>query len=498
MTENQGNEIRTYGLVSKDILPIRGNQRVISGFGFFNIWVGMAVIVATFMIGSIGIQSMSVSSLLLAILIANMVIAILGSMNGDIGMEHGLSFAVYMRAPFGTIGTHIPSVSRGIVASAWFGIQTYLGALAINEIVRMFTGYDNWWVWYISFAILQVAFTSFGIKAVERLAFLAAPTIILVSIWMYFTMSDMATAKGTPIWKYIGTKPGSFWVILFANMGFWSALAIDIPNITRYIHSPKGEKNWFKRNKNNFLPHIIALPLVQTFMGLIGAAAFLATGDWNPINSIIIAGGGVTLILILAMVILAQWSTNNAANLIPAAMTYINAGAKIKMPYWCGVVLAGVVGLLCQPDKILNQLFFYLGAYGAILSAVCGILICDYYIIRKRRVAVEELYRKNGQFKYWKGINPAGMIAWIIGGGLALYFRDYMYFIGLGAGFVLYYLLMKFWILKVYPQKEVESNFSDEYLGVTGGKENDYDYLLEIADKYKKEVLEKKTTAGSI
>jgi NCS1 family nucleobase:cation symporter-1 len=487
-------ETAKFGLISKDILPIKGSQRVISGFGFFNIWVGMAVIVATFMIGSIGIQSMSVGTLLIAIFVANLVIAILGSLNGDIGMEHGLSFAVYMRAPFGTIGTHIPSVSRGIVASIWFGIQTYLGALAINEIVRMTTGWDNWWFWYLSFAAIQVIFTSLGIKAVERLAFLAAPTIIIVSIWMYFTMSDMATAKGTPIWEYVGTSPGSFWIVLFANMGFWSALAIDIPNITRYIQSPKNEKNWFRRNKNNFIPHITALPIVQTFMGLIGAAAFLATGDWNPINAIIIAGSGLTLFIVLLMVVLAQWSTNNAANLIPAGMTYINAGAKINMPYWAGIALAGIVGILCQPHLILNQLFVYLGAYGAILSAVCGILIVDYYIIRKRRVNVEELFRNHGQYRYWKGINPAGMIAWIIGGGLALYFRDYMYFIGLGTGGILYYILMKTWVLKKYPQKEVESGFSDEYLGVSVGKENDFDHLLNIYEKYRNSQRELKNS----
>lgn len=470
-------------LVSKDILPIQHNDRVISGFGFFSIWVGMAVIVATFMIGSIGIQSMSVTTLLIAIFVANMVIAILGSMNGDIGMEHGLSFAVYMRAPFGIVGTHIPSVSRGIVASIWFGIQTYLGALAINEIVRIFTGYDNWWLWYLSFAALQITFTSLGIKAVERLAFLAAPTIIVVSIWMFFRMSGLAVEKGTPIWEYVGTEPGNFWTILFANMGFWSALAIDIPNITRYIHVPMGEKNWFKRNKNNLIPHITALPLVQTFMGLIGAAAFLATGDWNPINAIIAASGGAVLVVILLMVILAQWSTNNAANLIPAAMTFVNVGAKFRMPYYMGIILAGIIGLLCQPHLILNQLFTYLGYYGAVLSAVCGILICDYYIIRKRRVNVLDLYRENGQFKFWKGINPAGMIAWIVGGAMALYFNDYMYFVGLGTGGVLYFILMKCWVLKAYPQAEVESDYSEEYLGTSNKRNWDLESLLKVDER---------------
>lgn len=455
-------------LVSRDIVPVPGSDRVISGFGFFNIWVGMAVIIATFMIGGNGIDSMSIWGVASAILIANLVIAVIGSLSGDIGIEHGLSFAAYMRAPFGIVGVHLPAVSRGIVAAIWFGIQTYLGAMAISALVAKMTGFDSWFLWYAIFAAVQIANTAMGIKAIDRFAVVAAPSIIVISFWILFKMTGMAEAKGIDILNYTGSNNTTSWfLVMVANMGFWSALAVDIPNITRYIKAPRGQRSWFKRNWNSFWPHITALPFVQTFMGVIGAVSILGVGNWNPIEVIQGTASGWTYVILLIMIVLAQWSTNTAANLIPAALTFVNAGAGIRMSMVTGIVLAGVVGTIVQPWAILNQLFTYLGYYGAILSAVAGIIICDYYVIRKRRLNVKDLYREDGQFKYDGGINWAGMIAWIIGGGLALYFMKYMYLIGFPVGFVTYYVLMKGWYLKRHKQAEVESGYSDEYLGTT-------------------------------
>jgi NCS1 family nucleobase:cation symporter-1 len=485
MANGKGNS-----LISKEILPVKGAQRVISGYGFFNIWVGMAVIIATFLIGGNGIDSMSIWELAIAIFIANLVIAIIGSLSGDIGIEHGLSFAAYMRAPFGTIGVHLPAVSRGVVAAVWFGIQTYLGALAINYLVNSLTGFDSWVTWYVVFAIVQIVNTAMGIKAIDKFAVVAAPAIILISIWIFFRMNGMAADKGIDIATYSGTGTSTTWLlIMIANMGFWSALAVDIPNITRYVKAPSNERSWFKRNINNFIPHITALPFVQTFMGVIGAVSVLGAGDWNPINVIQGTASGWTYVILLTMVILAQWSTNTAANLIPASLTFVNAGAKFKLSFVSGIVLAGIVGTLFQPWAILNDLFTYLGYYGAVLSAVAGIIICDYYVIRKRRLNVHDLYKEEGQFKYDGGINLAGILAWIIGGTLALYFMEYMYIVGFPAGFVAYYILMKGWYLKKHKQAEVESNYSDEFLGTTVGRDWEIEYQEDTTTLTNKNVV---------
>lgn len=464
-------------LLSKDILPTLFSQRVVSGLGFFNIWVGMAVIIATFQIGANGIDSMSLWAVAGAIFIANLVIAIVASLSGDIGIEHGLSFAAYMRAPFGVAGVHIPAVSRGIVASIWFGIQTYLGATAINYLVHSLTGFDSWFFWYIAFSAVQIINTAMGIKAIDRFAVIAAPSIILISIWIFSRMNGLALEQGINIGAYQGTGESTTWLlIMIANMGFWAALAVDIPNITRYVKAPRNEQNWFKRNKNNFWPHITDLPLVQTFMGVIGAVSFLATGSWNPIDVIQETATGWVMVVLLLMVVLAQWSTNTASNLIPAALTFVNAGSKFKLSYLAGIILAGVVGTLFQPWAILDQLFLYLGYFGAVLSGVAGIIICDYYFIRKRRLNVQDLYNPEGQYKFDNGINWAGMISWIIAGGLAVYFLEYMYLVGFPLGFVCYYVLMKTWYLKKHPQKEIDSGYSEEYLGLTVGR----DWIIDI------------------
>src|SRR5690606_7580638 len=95
-------------------------------------------------------------------------IGIFMTLTADIGIEHGVSFPVYLRAPFGTLGTHLPSAIRGVTASIWFGINTYFGAAAINGILNILTGFDNWFICFVVFTIAQVINTIIGIKSIER------------------------------------------------------------------------------------------------------------------------------------------------------------------------------------------------------------------------------------------------------------------------------------------------------------------------------------------
>lgn len=461
-------------LLEESILPVRLRQRTISALGFVWIWIGMAVIIATFQLGASGVAGLPLPQVLLTILLANVALAVVMTLTADIGTEHGLSFAVYLRAPFGTTGTHLPAVSRGIVAAIWFGVQTYLGALAINGIVEYFTGFSGWFLWYLLFGVVQIVNTAMGIKAVERLAAIAAPAIIAVAVWMYFTLEDLAQTQGQNIWDFAGDTPISVVSLFVANMAFWSALAVDIPNLTRFVKTESGAASFRRRNRNVFVAQFIALPVTQTFVALIGAAAFIAAGDWNPVTVIQGQSTGLTLVVLLALVVLAQWSTNNAANLIPAALTFVNAGAP-RLHYKWGVALAGVVGTLAMPWLILNNLFTFLGYYGALLSAVGGIMIADYYVLRRRRLNVPDLYRANGQFRFLGGFNPAGLLAWAVAGGLALWQLEYAYLVGLPVGMVVYLLLMKMWILPSHPQAEITSGYSDEYLATSVGKEWAYD-----------------------
>lgn len=461
-------DTRHQNLLEASILPVWLNQRTIGFFGFIWLWIGMAVIIATFQLGAGGVAGLPLIQVVAIIFLANLVLGVVMSLTADIGTEHGLSFAVYLRAPFGLKGTHFPAVSRGVVAAIWFGVQTYLGALALNGIVEYLWGFDNWVVWYALFAVVQIVNTALGIRAVELLASIAAPCIVAISVWMYFTLNVLAETNGTNIWTFVGDQNVVPLGLFFANMAFWSALAVDIPNLTRFLRTPGGERSFFARNRNVFVAQFLALPATQAWIALIGGVSFIAAGDWNPVTVIQGQGGGLTMVALLVMVILAQWSTNNAANLIPAALTFVNAGAP-RISYPVALVIAGIIGTASMPWLILNNLFTFLSYYGAVLSAVGGIMVADYYILRRRRLNVPALFDPAGQFRFFNGFNPAGIIAWLVGGVMALIFLQYAYAVGFIAALVVYVILMKTWILRRYPQEELESHFDDRFLATSVG-----------------------------
>lgn len=458
----------TSHLLEESILPVLTTQRTIGTLGFVWIWIGLAVIIATFQLGAAGVESLPLGQVVAVILTANVCLALLMTLTADIGTEHGLSFAVYLRAPFGTAGTHLPALFRGVVAAIWFGIQTYLGALAINGIVEYLTGFSSWPLWYALFAIVQIWNTACGIKAVEKLADIAAPAIIAISIWMYYTLDVMAKTKGLNIWTWVGTKDTTILTLFLANMAFWSTLAIDIPNITRFLKVEEGTKSFMRRNRRVFLAQLVALPVTQTWVAVIGAASFIAAGNWDPITVIQGSATGFSLIVLLVMVVLAQWSTNNAANLIPAALTFVNAGAP-RLGYRLAIVVAGVIGTLSMPWLILDNLFSFLFSYGSFLSTIGGIMVADYFVIRRRCLNVPDLYEPDGQFRFLGGVNPAGLLTWLVGGAAAFYSGSWAFVVGFALGFVVYLLLMKLWVLPKYPQAEVTSRYHDRFLATSVG-----------------------------
>ncbi|MDQ0207278.1 NCS1 family transporter [Alkalicoccobacillus murimartini] len=467
---------RSY-LKSPDLFPIAGQDRNMSTAGFAILWVSMAVVLAAFAIGGDGIQQLPLHLVILATLVGSIGIGICMTLTGDIGIEHGLSFPVYLRAPFGTLGTHIPSIMRGFVASCWFGVNTFFGATGINAILLMVYGIDQWFLCFLLFAALQLFNTAFGIKAVERFANLAAPIIVIISGWMYLTLSDQAQAAGRDIWGWVenpvtGTAVmGSFAVIAMATMGFWGTLAADMPSLSRFIKAPKYERNWFKRNKGQLIGSLIAMPLVHTFMVVVGAVSYIAVTISNPVDALLETTSNVLLLgVLMLMIALAQWSTNTSSNLIPAATIFSNVGGP-RVPHWVGVIVAGLIGVLVQPWNLFGIIVPALLVVGGILASIVGILVADYYFIRKRRVNVTELYEEKGQYHYWKGLNVAGLLSWVIGGGVSLLLPSYSYLVGLVAGGLLYYVSAKYWWFKLYKQAELENPRDELFLGLTVGRD---------------------------
>lgn len=468
-------------LKSPDLLPVTHQKRSVGTFGFAVIWIGMAIVLAAFAIGGSAIMSLSLPMVILATLAGSVLIGVFMTLIGDIGVEHGLSFPVYMRAPFGTIGTHIPSLVRGVTAACWFGLNTYFGAMAINGILNLLFGFDMWFLCFLVFAALQLFNTALGIKYIERFADFAAPVIILISCWMYITLADQATVQGKNVWAWVESPTTgvaaftAFMVVMMANMGFWATLAADMPTLSRFFKAPKNERSWFKRNKTQLVGSLIVMPITNTFIVTIGAVAYMATASADPINALQQSASGIVLGILLLMIVLAQWSTNTSANVIPAATIFSNIGGP-KVPFWVAVIIAGIVGVLAQPWSLFGVLVDALLIIGGILTAIVGILFADYYLIRKRRVNVKDLYELDGQYKYMKGFNLAGLFAWVIGGAIANMFPTYSSLVGFFVGAIVYYVLAKYWWFKKYPQAELVNPSDAEYLGITAG--HDWDDIV--------------------
>ena len=469
-------EQKNHYLRSPDLLPVAHSKRKISTMGFSVMWVGMAVVLAAFAIGGAGVQQMPLTWVLIASFLGCVLIGAFISLVADIGIEHGISFPVYLRAPFGTLGTHLPALIRGVTASVWFGINTYFGATAINGILNIVNGFDNWFICFVIFLAVQIINTSIGIKAIENFANIAAPTIILIALWMYSSLSAEAVALNRDVWSWVespvsgGLLFTAFLIVMTGNMGYWSTLAADISSLSRFIKAPQNERSWMKRNKGAWVGTMIAMPIVQTFVVAIGGVSFIAVGNHDPVFALQQTAGGLVLAILLVMIVLAQWSTNMGANLVPAATIFSNIGGP-KVPFYAGAILAGVIGMITQPWNLFDILLPFLGISGGILSSIVGIIIADYYLLRKRRVNVTDLYNYYGQYRYSKGINWAGVIAMIIGGLISIKLVLMSFFAGFIVGGLIYYILAKYWWFKKYPQAEIDTPDDELYLGLTVGKD---------------------------
>src|SRR5699024_4829776 len=240
-------------------------------------------------------------------------------------------------------------------------------------------------------------------------------------------------------------------------MGNYITMVLNASYFTLFLKVDTQDKNWWKRNLGILWSQNVGLISSMLLLTFIGLTSGVATGVWNPVDVMIdFFGKGSPLILIgcLAFVILAQWSSNISANLLPPAYIIVNIWPR-KINFSKGVIISGVIGLVMMPWNYGDVMSALLAGFTALLLPIVGIMISDYFLVRKRKINMEELYKVDGQYKYWNNINPAALIAYIPAAIISFIYMDYG-FIGafiVSAG--IYYTLMKYWIGKVYYQPEM-------------------------------------------
>ena len=463
-------------LWNPDLAPTPLNRRTWSTYNIAALWIGMSVVITTYTLASgMMTQGMTWWQAMVTILLGNTIVLIPMILNAHAGTKYGISFPVLCRAAFGTKGANVPAILRAIVACGWFGIQTWIAALALNT---LFTAAWPGWtsvpggiaIAFALFWLLQVAIIAGGIESIKHLGSFAAPFLITGStvllIWgirhgggLGHILSESSRLQGA------SAKP--FWSIfppaLTAAVGYWATLSLNIPDFTRYARSQKSQ----------MLGQAMGLPTTMTAFAFIGVAVTSATivifgkPEWDPVVVVTKIGGTAVIIFAALVVLAAQLHTNMAANVVSPSNDFSNLNPK-KISYVMGGLITAVIGILMMPWKLYSDaaayIFTWLIGYSSLMGALGGILIADYWVLRRQNLSLPDLFRVRGLYAYSNGWNHAAMIALVVavlpvvpgfiraamtpGGNVANpalvdHLYQYAWFVTFGLSFVIYLLLMR-------------------------------------------------------
>ncbi len=412
---------------NRDLAPAGPGRRTWSTWNITAMWIGMSVVITTYLLAT---QLMSAGmnwwQALLTVTLGNLIVLIPMILNAHAGTRYGIPFPVFVRASFGVRGANIPALARALVACGWFGIQTWLGALALDALLTQLWGgwADIGWHRGIAFAIfwaVQVAIILRGMEGIKYLESWASPVLLggglAVLVWAFIEVGSI-TEPFSRSQDLEGAGPG-FWTLFFpglaANVGYWATLSLNIPDFTRFAQSQRSQA----------IGQAIGLPLAMAAFSFIGIAVTSATlvifGEAvpDPIELMTRIGNAGTLILAMVVIVLAQITTNMAANVVAPSNDFSNLWPR-RITFRMGGIITALIGIAMFPWEILERqgayIFTWLVGYGSLLGAIGGIMIVDYWLLRRERLDLADLYSDDPRRQYWYsgGFNWRAIAAMIV------------------------------------------------------------------------------------
>jgi NCS1 family nucleobase:cation symporter-1 len=416
-------------LYNQDLAPAGIDRRTWNQWHIAALWVGMAVCIPTYMLASSLIQQgMTWWQAIMTIMIGNVIVLIPMMLNAHAGTKYGIPFPVLLRSSFGVLGANIPAMMRALVACGWFGIQTWIGGAAIYQLVTV-AGLDlsglpqllpefadiktGPFLCFMFFWAINMWVIWRGIETIKVLETWAAPFLLLIGLALLGWAVVKAGGFG-PIFAQEPLLPEgtSFWSIFFpgltAMVGFWATLSLNIPDFTRFA----------KSQRDQMVGQAIGLPLTMTLFSFIGVAVTSATviifGEsiWDPIVLLARFENPVVVVVAMLALVVATLSTNIAANVVGPANDISNLKPS-KISFKMGGYITGIVGILIMPWKLLadptGYIFTWLIGYSALLGPIAGIMISDYFVVQRMKLAHADLYKHDGKYSYTGGFNLAAI-----------------------------------------------------------------------------------------
>lgn len=470
-------------LYSEDLAPTAFNQRTWTTWNYSALWISMSLCIPTYMLSSSLIEGgMNWWQAILTIFLGNTIVLIPMILNGHAGAKYGIPFPVFARASFGTKGANIPAMLRAIVACGWFGIQTWIGGFAIYQMMRLWipsietlpqifpdsfgleTGPA---ICFLVFWLLNMYVVYLGVDSIRKLLVFKAIFLPLAALallaWALVAAHGLGPILATPS-KFTTTTDffHFFFPALTGMVGFWATLSLNIPDFTRYATSQKAQING----------QMYGLPTSMTMFAFVGVVVTSATTIvfgttiWDPV---VLAGKFDSKLLVsVAMIAVAisTLATNIAANIVSPANDFANL-SPAKIDFRKGGYITGIIGILIFPWKLIadptGYIFTWLVGYSSLLGPVGGIMIVDYYFIRKQTLIVDDLYNTKGIYSFSNGFNTKAIWALLLGivpnvPGFLLTIKvvdntvfpswifslySYAWFVGFGISGFIYWILMK-------------------------------------------------------
>ncbi len=466
-------EISSSPLYNHDLAPVAVSERNWTTYNYAALWISMAHCIPTYMLSS-GLISAGMNwwQALITILLGNTIVLIPILLNSHPGTKYGIPFPVFARAAYGTLGSNVPALMRAIVACGWFGIQAWIGGEALNTFFKaIIPGWQTLlgspigghtsteWLSFLLFWGFNIYIIYRGMDLLRKVENWAAPFVLIMTglllawaLWKANGLGYLLNQQG----KFLTFK--EFWPIFIPSLtgmiGFWATLSLNMPDFTRFG----------KSQRDQVVGQVIALPTTMTVFAAMGvmitSAAVVIYPHmkpeelWDPMKLVGQFHNVAVIAISMFTVVVATLAVNIAANVVSPANDFANAFPK-WISFRTGGLITGIVGILMQPWRLLadpsGYIFAWLVGYSGGLGSIAGVLIADYWLVRKSRLALGDLYRKEGIYSYQGGWNWRAVVATLVGCGLAwiglvvpalrpLY--DYAWFVGFGAAAVCYLALM--------------------------------------------------------
>lgn len=370
----------------------------------------------------------------LALVLATGIVMGLMNLTGLAGQRLGVPYPVLARLSFGVRGANLPAIIRAIVGIAWYGIQTYLASVAVQVLLLKIDGGLSrftdggflglsplGWASFLVIWALQLLLIRRGMETVRKFQDFAGPAIwivmIALAVWIlvkaggHLTMDFGGPALST------GRQVLEFFTILSLVVSYFAALLLNFCDFSRFTPTRRDVE---RGNLLGLPVNFIAFAIVTT---VVTGGSFRVYGEFltDPVDVVARMDSVVVLVLGAVTFAIATLGINVVANFVSAAYDLSNLVPR-RMDFRRAGVVAAVLSLLVMPWKIYSSpvaVNYFLGALGAFLGPLFGILMADYYLFRKQRVEVEELYRATGAYTYTSGVNVRAVAAFLLGSAVA-------------------------------------------------------------------------------